>query len=110
MQKYSQNYAYRPCFIFRQSGYINECLRKDNHIYLEALILSKHKIFGKSSEHIEIEGQQSFFNEAETEYTEKTEEPVKKTVKGYTRKNPKTNFFLYYLLYSKVKVQNSFFH
>lgn len=24
----------------------NECLRKDNHIFLEALILSKHKIFG----------------------------------------------------------------
>jgi len=23
----------------------NECLRKDNHIFLEALILSKHKIF-----------------------------------------------------------------
>ena len=29
----------------------NECLKRDNHIYLEALILSKHKIFGKSSEH-----------------------------------------------------------
>ena len=27
-----------------------ECLKKDNHIYLEALILSKHKTFGKSSE------------------------------------------------------------
>ena len=26
----------------------NECLRKDNHIYLEALILSKHRLFGKS--------------------------------------------------------------
>ena len=51
----------------------NECLRKDNHIYLEALILSKHKIFGKSSEHKEVEGQQSFFNEAETEYAEKSE-------------------------------------
>ena len=47
-------------------------------------------MFGKSSEHTECEGQQSFFNEAETEYAEKTEEPVKKTVKGYTRKNPKT--------------------
>ena len=46
----------------------NECLKRDNHIYLEALILSKHKIFGKSSEHTEVEGQQSFFNEAETEY------------------------------------------
>ena len=42
-----------------------ECLKKDNHIYLEALILSKHKIFGKSSEHTVDEGQQSFFNEAE---------------------------------------------
>ena len=68
----------------------NECLKKDCHIYLEALILSKHRMFGKSSEHTECEGQQSFFNEAETEYAEKTEEPVKKTVKGYTRKNPKT--------------------
>lgn len=68
----------------------NECLRKDNHIYLEALILSKHRIFGKSSEHTVDEGQQSFFNEAEVEYTEKTEEPVSKTVKGYTRKSPKT--------------------
>ena len=68
----------------------NECLRKDNHIYLEALILSKHKIFGKSSEHTKIEGQKSFFNEAETEYAEKVEEPIKKTVKGYTRRNPKT--------------------
>ena len=68
----------------------NECLKKDCHIYLEALILSKHRMFGKSSEHTETEGQQSFFNEAETEYTEKTEEPVSKTVKGYTRKNPKT--------------------
>ena len=68
----------------------NECLRKENHIYLEALILSKHRIFGKSSEHTEDEGQQSFFNEAEVEYTEKTEEPVSKTIKGYTRKSPKT--------------------
>ena len=68
----------------------NECLKRDCHIYLEALILSKHKIFGKSSEHTKIEGQQSFFNEAETEYAEKVEEPVKKTVKGYTRRNPKT--------------------
>ena len=68
----------------------NECLKKDCHIYLEALILSKHRMFGKSSEQTEPEGQQSFFNEAETEYTEKTEEPVSKTVKGYTRKNPKT--------------------
>ena len=46
-----------------------ECLKRDCHIYLEALILSKRKIFGKSSEHTEIEGQQSFFNEAEVEYT-----------------------------------------
>ena len=66
-----------------------ECLKKDCHIYLEALILSKHRIFGKSSERTEAEGQQSFFNEAEAEYTEKTEEPVSKTVKGYTRKSPK---------------------
>ena len=63
----------------------NECLRKDNHIYLEALILSKHRIFGKSSEHTEDEGQQSFFTEAEAEYAEKTEEPVSKTVKGYNK-------------------------
>ena len=60
----------------------NECLRKDNHIYLEALILAKHRTFGKSSEHTEDEGQQSFFNEAEVEYTEKSEEPVSKTVKA----------------------------
>ena len=46
-----------------------ECLKKDNHIYLEALILSKHKTFGKSSEKTECEGQQSFFNEAEAEYS-----------------------------------------
>ena len=25
----------------------NECLKKDCHIYLEALILSKHRMFGK---------------------------------------------------------------
>lgn len=31
----------------------NECLKRDCHIYLEALILSKHIIFGKTSEHIE---------------------------------------------------------
>lgn len=67
-----------------------ECLKKDCHIYLEALILSRHKIFGKSSERTADDGQQSFFNEAEAEYAEKTEEPVKKTVKGYTRRNPKT--------------------
>ena len=67
-----------------------ECLKKDNHIYLEALILSKHKIFGASSERTECEDQQSFFNEAEQEYAEKTEEPVKKDVKGYVRKNAKT--------------------
>ena len=53
-----------------------ECLKRDNHIYLEALILSKHRIFGKSSEHTADEGQQSFFNESEVEYTEKSEEPV----------------------------------
>ena len=50
----------------------NECLRKDNHIFLEALILSKHKIFGASSEHTECGDQQSFFNEAEQEYARKT--------------------------------------
>ena len=68
----------------------NECLKKDNHIYLEALILSKHKTFGRSSEQTECEDQQSFFNEAEQEYAEKTEEPVKKDVKGYVRKSAKT--------------------
>lgn len=67
-----------------------ECLKKDCHIYLEALILSKHKTFGRSSERTTDDGQQSFFNEAETEYIEKSEEAVSKTVKGYTRKNPKT--------------------
>lgn len=67
-----------------------ECLKKDCHIYLEALILSRHKTFGKSSERTADDGQQSFFNEAESGYAEKTEEPVKNTVKGYTRRNPKT--------------------
>lgn len=67
-----------------------ECLKKDCHIYLEALILSKHKTFRRSSERTTDDGQQSFFNEAETEYIEKSEEAVSKTVKGYTRKNPKT--------------------
>ena len=67
-----------------------ECLKKDCHIYLEALILSRHKTFGKSSERTADDGQQSFFNEAEAEYAEKTEEAVKKTVKGYTRRNPKS--------------------
>lgn len=68
----------------------NECLKKDCHIYLEALILSKHKTFGSSSEKTEIPEQQSFFNEAEQEYAEKTEDPVRKTVKGYVRKSSKT--------------------
>lgn len=67
-----------------------ECLKKDCHIYLEALILSKHKTFGRSSERATDDGQQSFFNEAETEYIKKSEEAVSKMVKGYTRKNPKT--------------------
>ena len=61
----------------------NECLKRDCHIYLEALILSKHKIFGKTSEHTEDEGQQSFFNEAEVEYTEKV------NVKSRTYSSPK---------------------
>ena len=64
----------------------NECLRKDNHIYLEAPILSIYRIFGKSSEYTEAEGQQSFFNEAEVEYTEKTEEPVSKMIKAIQEK------------------------
>ena len=34
----------------------NECLKKDCHIYLEALILSKHKTYGKSSEKTECDG------------------------------------------------------
>lgn len=67
-----------------------EYLKKDCHIYLEALILSKYKTFGRSSERKTDDGQQSFFNEAETEYIEKSEEAVSKTVKGYTKKNPKT--------------------
>ena len=66
------------------------CLEKDNHIYLEALILCKRKIFCSSSEKTQVVDQLNFFNEAETEYTEATEEPVSKEVKGYTRKNPKT--------------------
>ena len=64
----------------------NECLKKDCHIYLEALILSKHRMFGKSSEHTECEGQQSFFNEAETEADGAITEPITKSVKGYLRK------------------------
>ena len=68
----------------------NECLKKDCHIYLEALILSKHKTFGKSSERTECEEQLSLFNEAEDEYSDKPDEPVKKTVKGYVRKSSKT--------------------
>ena len=67
----------------------NECLKKDNHIYIEALILSKHKTFGSSREKTEHEDQISLFNEAEQEYSEKSEEPVKKTVKGYVRKSSK---------------------
>lgn len=67
-----------------------ECLKKDCHIYIEALILSKRKIFGTSSEKTEVNGQLIFFNEPEQEYSEKEEEPVIKTVKGYVRKNPKT--------------------
>lgn len=66
------------------------CLEKDNHIYIEALILCKRKIYGSSSEQTTVSGQLNFFNEAEYEYTEKSEEPVSKEVKGYTRKNPKT--------------------
>ena len=42
-------------------------------------------------ERTECEEQLTLFNEAETEYAEKTEEPVKKTVKGYVRKSSKTN-------------------
>ena len=67
-----------------------ECLKKDCHIYLEALILSKYRTFGKSSERTECKEQLSFFDEAEQEYDEKPEEPVKKTVKGYVRKSAKT--------------------
>lgn len=70
-----------------------ECLKKDYHLYLEALMLTKRKIFGRSSERTENdtdEKQLSLFNEAETEYAETPEEPVQKAVKGYTRKNPKT--------------------
>lgn len=71
-----------------------EYLKKDCHIYLEALILYKHRIFGKSSKHREVEGQQSFFNESETEYIEKSDEPVSKTVKGHTRKIRKPGGFV----------------
>ena len=68
-----------------------ECLKKDCHLFIEALILTKRKIFCSSSEKTEISEQLNFFNEAEQESCEKeNEEPVEKTVKGYKRKNPKT--------------------
>lgn len=63
---------------------------KQMHIFIEMIILSKRKIFGSSSEKTEIPEQLNFFNEAESEYTEKTEEPISKSVKGYTRKKPKS--------------------
>lgn len=49
--------------------------------------------FGSSSEKTsrnEVEGQLSIFNEAEIEARANTEEPIKKRVDGYYRKNPRT--------------------
>lgn len=68
-----------------------ETMKKQLHIYIETIILCKRKIFGSSSEKTEIPDQLSFFNEAEKEYTDKPVEPISKTVKGYTRKNPKSH-------------------
>ncbi len=66
------------------------CLEKDNHIFIEALILCRRKIFGSSSEQTATSGQLNFFNEGELEFTGINEEPISKDVKGYKRKNPKT--------------------
>lgn len=56
------------------------------------MILRKQK-FGSSSEKTpkdEIPGQLSLFNEAEAEASDAAEEPLRKEVKGYLRKDPKT--------------------
>lgn len=55
------------------------------------MFLRKEK-FGPSSEKTptQIDGQLSLFNEAELEADTSIEEPIKKTVNGYSRKNPKT--------------------
>lgn len=58
----------------------------------EMVMLLRKEKFGSSSEKTpkQIEGQLSLFNEAELEADACIEEPIKKTVKGYTRINGKT--------------------
>ncbi len=55
------------------------------------MFLRKEK-FGPSSEKTptQVDGQLSLFNEAELEADTSIEEPIKKIVNGYSRKNPKT--------------------
>ena len=59
----------------------------------EMLILMRKDKFGSSSEKTsrkEIDGQLSLFNEAEIEARANIEEPIKKRVGGYYRKNART--------------------
>ena len=58
----------------------------------EMVMLLRKEKFGPSSEKTpkQVEGQLSLFNEAETLSDVPAEEPIRKTVRGYTRTNPKT--------------------
>ena len=58
----------------------------------EMVMLLRKDKFGPSSEKTpkQVEGQLSLFNEAEIEADATIEEPIKKTVKGYTRTSTKT--------------------
>lgn len=58
----------------------------------EIVMLLRKEKFGPSSEKTpkQLDGQLSLFNEAEIEADASIEEPIKKTVKGYTRTSAKT--------------------
>ena len=82
---------HKDAYIEQLENTIKELQNQVNNLTEMVLLLRKDK-FGPSSEKTpkQIEGQLSLFNEAEIEADATIEEPIKKTVKGYTRTSTKT--------------------
>ena len=82
----------KDAYIEHLENTIQNLQNQVNNLTEMVLLLRKEK-FGSSSEKTpkeQVPGQMSLFNEAEIEVNPSADEPVKKTVKGYVRTNPKT--------------------
>lgn len=81
----------KDAYIEHLENTIKDLQSQVNNLTEMVMLLRKEK-FGPSSEKTpkQVDGQLSFFNEAEVEADASVPEPISKEIKGYVRKNPKT--------------------